>query len=378
MEFLLDPNVVFLNHGSFGACPREVHDEYQRIQRELETQPVYFMQQTLPGMLSAARACLAEFVGAEHDELVFVTNPTYAVNALARCLELGPGDELLTSNHEYGACMNAWRFMQQRAGFEIVQQTIELPVSSDQEIVESIWSGTTDRTKVIFLSHITSPTALTLPVAEICRRAKDRNILTIIDGAHVPGQLELDIKQVDADFYVGTCHKWLCAPKGSSFFYARQSLQHLIEPLVVGWGWGDVERKFDSGKDFTDYFEWLGTHDPSAHLTVPKAIAFQAEHDWLEVRKQCHELAVHAIELVGKLPGVQRVHANEFFQQMALIELPPTTSADQLKRELWQAHRIEVPVIPWRDRVFVRISVQAYNSESDIERLLEGLRLVLA
>ena len=214
MEFLLDPDVVFLNHGSFGACPRVVHDQYQRIQRELERQPVYFMQHRLPEMLSAARGHLAQFIGAEHEEVVFVTNPTYAANALARCLNLGEGDELLTSNHEYGACMNAWRFMQQRAGFEIVQQPIELPVASEDEIVASIWQRVTEKTKVIFLSHITSTTALTLPVAEICRRAKQRGILTIIDGAHVPGQLELDVKEVDADFYVGTCHKWLCGPKG--------------------------------------------------------------------------------------------------------------------------------------------------------------------
>lgn len=377
MEFLLDPDVVFLNHGSFGACPREVHDEYQRIQRELEAQPVYFLQQRLPQLLSDARAKLAQFIGSEHEEVVFVPNPTFAVNALARSLKLGEGDELLTSNHEYGACMNAWRFMQQRVGFKILQQPIELPVASDEEIVDSIWKGVTDQTKVIFLSHITSATALTLPVAEICRRARQRNILTIIDGAHVPGQLELDVKAIDADFYVGTCHKWLCAPKGASLFYARKELQHLVEPLVVGWGWGDVERKFNSGSDFNDYFEWTGTHDPSAYLTVPKAILFQQQHDWPNVRQHCHELANQAIEAACDVPGIHRVHADTFFQQMALIELPADTNVDQLKRDLWQAYRIEVPVIPWRDHVFVRISIQAYNTEADVAQLVKALRYLL-
>ena len=217
MEFLLDPDVVFLNHGSFGACPREVHDEYQRIQRRLELQPVRFIERELPRLLAAARETLARFIGADDDEVVFVTNPTFAVNEIVRSLVLHADDEVLVSDQEYGACRNAWRYMSQQRGFSVVEQSIRLPVTSDEEIIECFWSGVTDNTKVIFLSHITSPTALTIPVAEICRRARMRGIITVIDGAHAPGQIEVNMKAIGADFYTGTCHKWLCAPKGAGF-----------------------------------------------------------------------------------------------------------------------------------------------------------------
>ena len=377
MEFLLDPDVTFLNHGSFGACPREVHEEYQRLQRELETQPVRFLQRRLPDLLHEARNALADYIGAENDEVVFVQNPTFAVNTIAKSLELKADDELLTSNHEYGACMNAWRFMQEAAGFKIVHQTIELPVTSHEQIVEQFWAGVTDRTRLISLSQITSPTALTLPVKEICRRAKERGILTIIDGAHVPGQLDLNVKDVGADFYTGACHKWLCSAKGASFLYASREKQPLVKPLVVGWGWGDVQRQFDSGSEFQDNHQWLGTHDPAAYLTVPKAIQFQRDHDWPTVQKRCRTLAEQAVELLSKLPNIERVHPNEFFLQMGLVEIPASTEPKRLKQQLLDEYNIEVPVIAWQDHMFVRISIQAYNTEANVERLVEAFRNLL-
>ncbi len=377
MEFLLEPEWAFLNHGSFGACPREVHAEYQRIQRQLESQPVRFIQRELPSLLRDARHSLAEFVGAGQDEVVLVPNPTFAVNALARSLKLDKGDQILTSNHEYGACLNAWRFVQERSGFEIVQQPIELPVTSDESIVDQFWSGVTERTKIIFLSHITSPTALTIPVAEICRRAKQRGILTIIDGAHVPGQLDLDLQRLDADFYVATCHKWLCAPKGSAFLFARKDQQPKIQPLVVGWGWGEVDRLFDSDSDFVDYFEWLGTHDPSAYLTVPRAIQFHRENQWDEVQKRCHSLASLAVDQLAKIENVHRVHDDHFFQQMGLVELPAATDVKAVKSRLADEFCVEVPVFTWQSRNFLRISIQAYNTKAHIDQLADGLRACL-
>ncbi|MCP4189009.1 MAG: aminotransferase class V-fold PLP-dependent enzyme [Planctomycetaceae bacterium] len=373
MEFLLESDFVFLNHGSFGACPLEVHEEYQRLQRQLESQPVRFMQQELQPLLQVARSKLADFVGADHDDLVFVANPTYAVNEIARSLQLVPGDEVLVSDQEYGACHNAWRFMSQKQGFSIVEQEIVLPVTSHEEIVEQFWKGVTDQTKVLFLSHITSPTALTLPVTEICQRARERRIITVVDGAHAPGQIDLDLEKIGADFYTGTCHKWLSAPKGAAFLFARREIQSRIEPLIVGWGWGTEARTVDSGNDFLDSHEWLGTSDPSAYLTVPKAIEFQQQNSWHTVRQRCHQLAIQAIEIASEVPGLARVHPNEFFQQMALIEITrKIDDPDRLKQQLFEM-KIEVPVIQWKDRVFVRISVAAYNTLADLQRLVMAL-----
>lgn len=374
MDFLLDPEIIFLNHGSFGACPRVVHEEYQRIQRRLEEQPVRFIQRELPDLIADARQSLADFVGAHHDEVVFLPNPTFAVNEIARSLKLGPGDEVLSSDQEYGACCNAWRFMAGKNGFSIVQQGVALPVRSDAEIVEEFWKGVNDNTKVIFLSHITSPTALTIPVAEICRRAKQHGILTVIDGAHAPGQLDIDLHQLGADFYTATCHKWMCAPKGTAFLFARREVQLLIEPLVVGWGWGKDRTQFCSGSDFVDAHQWLGTHDPSGYLTVPKAIQFQAEHDWETVRQRCHRLAARGVDHASdRVANIKRVHDDLFFQQLALLEITNRVNAASLQHSLYLRHKIEVPVIDWKDRQFVRVSVQAYNSARDIDRLVEAL-----
>ncbi|MDG2384865.1 MAG: aminotransferase class V-fold PLP-dependent enzyme [Pirellulaceae bacterium] len=377
MEFLLESDFVFLNHGSFGACPQKVHQEYQRIQLQLESQPVRFMQQELQPLLTAARGALADFVGADHDELVFVSNPTYAVNEIARSLQLDPGDEVLVSDQEYGACHNAWRFMSQKRGFSIVEQSIVLPVASNEEIVDQFWEGITDQTRVVFLSHITSPTALTIPVAEICRRARERRIITVIDGAHAPGQIDIDLKEVGADFYTGTCHKWLSAPKGAAFLYARREIQPQIEPLIVGWGWGTEQRTVNSGNDFADYHEWLGTNDPSAYLTVPKAIEFQRQNSWNSVRQRCHQLAIQAVDIASQTPGLARVHSNEFFQQMALIEVTQKLDdPDRLKRQLFEM-KIEVPIIRWKDRVFVRVSIAAYNTLADVQQLLKALEKLI-
>ena len=377
-DFLLEPEVVFLNHGSFGACPRLVHDQYQRLQRRLESQPVRFLQRELPDLLSEARGCLANYLGGSSQDLVFVPNPTFATNEIARSLQLQPGDELLTSNHEYGACLNAWEFMAQRRGFEIVQQAIDLPVLNDQQVADDFLQGVSDRTKVIFLSHLSSPTALTFPVAEICRRAREQGILTVIDGAHAPGQLPVDLHSIGADFYMGTCHKWLCAPKGAAFLHAQPDAQSLIEPLIVGWGWGEENRQFNSGSNFLDYHEWLGTHDPSAYLTVPTAIEFQSSHDWQSVRSHCHELAVTLIDQAETLPNVSRVHPNEMFQQMALLRITAANiDAHSLKSKLLECG-VEVPVIEWNDRLFIRASLQAYNTSEDVGALLDSLHHILA
>ena len=389
---MLESDVVFLNHGSFGACPRPVFDEYQRIQRRLEAQPVRFLQRELQPLMAEARASLAGFLDVGAADLVFVTNPTYAVNAIARSLGLGRDDEIVTSNHEYGACRNVWQFAEQRSGCSVVEVPLDVTIGTDEQFVEQVFAGVTERTRLIFLSHITSATALTLPVAAVCSRARELGILTLIDGAHAPGQIDLAVGSVGADFYVGACHKWMCAPKGTSFLWARPEVQHLIEPFVVGWGWGDHQSIF-RGSDFLDAFEWLGTHDPSAVLTVPTAIEFQREHDWPTVRSACHQRAVDLIERTSALDRVRGVHDDARFSQMALLELLPMndrTSADgghavdavSLKNRLYDEFRIEVPVTTWTSpagdtRTFVRASIQAYNTDADLDALIEALEVLL-
>ncbi|WP_158262529.1 MULTISPECIES: aminotransferase class V-fold PLP-dependent enzyme [Pirellulaceae] len=373
-EFLLDPDVTFLNHGSFGACPRPVFEEYQRWQRELERQPVRFIQRELPGLLADARKSVGDYLGAKPGELVFVANPTFAANTIARCLPLGEGDEVLITDHEYGACRFAFQFAAQKKGFRVVEQAIPLPVESDEQIVDAFWQGVNAKTKLIFISQITSATALTLPVAKICERARQAGILTMIDGAHAPGQIEVHLGEIGADFYTATCHKWMCAPKGSGIFYVREDRQAMIDPLVVGWGWGP-DKTFHRENEFVENHEWLGTYDPAAYLAVPSAIAWQTEFITPKVRQRSRDLVRSAVELASQMDGMERVHPDAFFFQMGLIDVTARwTDADALKLRLYDQFKIEIPVIRWQNRTFLRVSAHAYTTEKDIQTLLNALQ----
>jgi isopenicillin-N epimerase len=389
--FLLDPDVIFLNHGSFGATPRPVFEIYQSWQRRLEHQPVSFIDKELPGHLEEARQVLGDYLNAGARDCVYVPNTTFGVNVVARSLNLGPGDEVLTTNHEYGACSRVWQFLGQKRGFDVVQQSVPLPRPSPVEFLELFWEGVTERTRVIFISHITSPTAQHLPVEVICARARELGILTLVDGAHAVGQISLDMQAIGADFYTGNGHKWLCGPKGSAFLYTRPEMQALIEPLVVGWGWGE-ERTYTFGSDYLDYLQWLGTNDPAAYLAVPAAIQFQSEHNWPLVRKQCHELLGQAIRRICRLTGLETVYPDgdadlqrtdadlqrtEAIHQMAIAPLPPIDDVNLLKRRLYEEYRIEIPLIEWEANQFIRVSIQGYNSQSDVDALLEALAAVL-
>jgi isopenicillin-N epimerase len=371
-QFLLRPDMTFLNHGSFGACPAPVFAAYQQWQRELEAQPVEFLGRRIAGLLAEARAALAMYVGCESsDDLTFVPNATHAINIVARSLDLQPGDEVLATDHEYGAVDRTWRFICGQRGAHYIRQPIALPLSDPAEVVAQLWAGVTPRTKVIVVSHITSPTALTFPVAAICARARAAGIISVIDGAHAPGQIALDMAALGADFYAGNCHKWLCAPKGAGFLYARRELQPLLQPLIVSWGWEAIT---PGPSPFVDHFGWTGTFDPAAYLTVPAAIAFQAAHDWDGVRAACHALLVAARDRVAALFDLPQIcpAGPEWFSQLAVAPLPPCDTA-ALQRRLWDEHRIEIPIIQWEDRAFARISIQAYNTPEDVERLVAGL-----
>jgi isopenicillin-N epimerase len=388
--FLLQPGVVFLNHGSFGACPRPVFEAYQAWQLELARQPVEFLGRRFEGVMRTAREALAAYVGASADDLVYVPNATTALNIVARSLPLGPGDQVLATDHEYGAIDRTWRFVCQKRGTRYVNYPLPLPLESAEQVVEALWAGVTAHTRVLFLSHITSPTAVILPVAELIRRAREAGILTVVDGAHAPGQIDLDLTALGVDFYTGNCHKWLCSPPGSAFLYARHEAQHLIEPLVVSWGWED--RPDGSGapvRSFVAENEWQGTRDPAAYLSVPAAIRFQAEHDWPRVRAECHELLRKARRRIEELTGLPPIcpdvdlrgledlgglHA--WYAQMAAFPLP-TCDAGLLQRRLYDEYRVEVPIVEWGGKQFVRVSVQGYNTADDLEALAGALENLL-
>jgi isopenicillin-N epimerase len=378
-SFLLRPGIAFLNHGSYGACPQAVFETFQQWQRTLEEQPVEFLGRHLRGLLADARERLAAYVGTSADALVFVPNATHAMNIVARSLQatLAPDDEVLGNDHEYGAVERTWRFLCAQRGAQYRSQHIALPLATPEEVVERLWEGVTERTRVIVVSHITSPTALRFPVAEICRRAADRGILTVVDGAHAPGQVNLDLDTLGADFYLGNCHKWMTAPKGAGFLYARSERQSLLQPLVVSWGW---EARTPGPSPFQDYFEWIGTDEPSAYLSVPAAIEFQTEHDWTAVRAACHELAAEASQRISALTGLAPIcpETTDWWVQMCAIPLPAEgLPAEELKRRLWDDYSIEVPIVEWAGQRFVRVSIQAYNTRRDVDRLVSALEALL-
>jgi isopenicillin-N epimerase len=375
--FLLDDDLVFLNHGSFGACPRAVHRRYQELQRELEGNPVAFLdsRRELPDRLQEARRVLAAHLAARSDDLVFVPNATYGLNVVARSVALAPGDEVLITDHAYGAVERLWRFVCERRGARLVTAAIDLPVESPQEVADTIWRQVTERTRVVCVDHLTSPTALILPVTALVERARRAGILSVIDGAHGPGQLPLDLTQLGADIYVGNCHKWLLAPKGAGFLWARPEVQPLLQPLVVSWGW-QAERPGPSR--FLDEQEWTGTRDPAAWLAVPEAIAFQQRHDWPQVQRRCRALVREARNELGKLTGLLPICPDDglWYGQMHTFALP-ACDPERLQRELRERHRIEIPVFNWRGRPHLRISIQAYNTRRDVEALLQALAELL-
>lgn len=372
--FLLDPEVIHLNHGSFGACPRPVFEVYQAWQKELERQPVEFLGRRATALMAESRQKLAEFLGIEADELVYFTNPTTAINMLARSLKLTPGDEILTTNHEYGAIDRTWRFNCLHTEARYIPRAVPLPVASQADFVESFWAGVTARTRVIFISHITSSTGLIFPVQEICRRARQAGILSIVDGAHVPGQIPLHLPEIGSDIYTGACHKWLCAPKGAAFLYARPEIQPWLDPLVVSWGY---ESEQPSASQFIDYHEWQGTRDLAAFLSVPAAIEFQATHNWEQVRRDCHALAIQTRQRINALTGQEPICPEDWFSQMFSVCLPDDTVLDNLKERLYEEHRIEVPLLLWNEIKLMRVSFQAYNTPADADALLEACAKLL-
>jgi len=374
--FVLDPNIAFLNHGSFGACPKEILQIQFQWQLEMEKNPVEFLSRSSARLLRNAREELATYLTTNTKDLVFIANATTGVNIVAQSLPLHPGDEVLTTNLEYGACDAAWQHICNQRGARYRKVEIPLPYQKER-VTDRIFSEVNSRTKVIYLSHISSGTALILPVEEICRKANKLGILTVIDGAHAPGQIDVNIESIGADFYTGNCHKWLCSPKGAGFLHAKPQHQTLIQAPVISWAYAqgaDTNPAFNASLGQTPFerkLQWLGTNNISACLTVPSAIEFQQTRNWPEVRKKCHELAKHALDTLTARFGIAPIATDADWAQMVAIPVPKQ-NPEALQNRLFNESAVEVPVTTHDEFVFVRVSVQGYNTSEDIERLLDS------
>jgi len=370
-QFLLNPEITFLNHGSFGACPKPIFDNYQYWQAELENEPVQFIQKKSAGYLKNAKEALSAYIHCSADDFFFTPNPTIAINTIMHSLRLQPGDEILATNHEYGAMDRTWNFFCKKTGAVYVKQNIPLPIISKEQMLEDFWKGYSNKTKAIFLNHISSATALVFPVKEICDKAKELELITIVDGAHVPGHIDLDIMKLDPDFYTGTLHKWMLAPKGSSFLYVKKTFQQDLDPLVVSWGY---EADVPGESQFLDYHEYQGTRDISAFLTTVEAIRFLKVNNWTAESARCKKMIldyyVSFCQLVDTVPICPVT--SEFLGQMCSIPIQ-TKEPSVLKELLFQKYKIEIPVMQCDHGIFLRISLNAYNSEKDLEILRSAL-----
>lgn len=368
----LRPGVTYLNHGSFGPAPTCVIEACQRWQRRLESQPMDFLIREFPVALAAARGKLGQFVGAAADDLVFVENATTGMNVVAKSVQLAPGDEVLLNTHEYGAVFRIWERACREAGATLVTNHLALPLHATEEAVDGVTAGLNDRTRLLIFSHVTSPTAVIFPAEVICRRARERGVPTCIDGPHAIAMLPLAISSLDCDYYTASCHKWLCGPFGSGFLYVHPRRQADIQPPLMSWGrplLGDV-------KSWRDELEWVGTRDPEAFLAVPTAI------EWLEgeigveaFRRHGHELARYARQRLAEVCDDPPLVPDDgcWYGTMAACPLPPG-DAPALQRELWERFQIEVPIVEWQGRRFIRVSAHGYNERCHVDYLLHSLR----
>ena len=377
----LDPEVVFLNHGSFGACPRVVLEEQARLRARIEAEPVRFFVEDIERELDKAKASLGQFIGAAPEDLAFVANATSGVNTVLRSLDLGPTDELLVTDHEYNACRNALDFVAARAGAAVVVAHVPFPLSSPEEVVEAILAKVTDRTRLALVDHITSATGIVMPIEEIVSRLRERGVDTLVDGAHCPGQLDLNLDELGAAYYSGNCHKWLCTPKGSAVLYVREDRQERIRPLAISHGANSP--RHDRSR-FRIEADWTGTHDPTPVLCIPAAIeAMGALYPggWGELRERNRALALEGRAALLSALGQEAPCPDEMISHLAAVILPEDTTPhagpyeDPLQVALVKEHSVQVPIMRWaplRAR-YLRISAQAYNSIEQYEHLAKAL-----
>jgi len=383
-QFLLDNKVTFLNHGSFGACPKVIFNEYQSWQKKLENQPVKFLDQFRdfgPNMTNV-REALSKKINCNVNNLVPVVNATTGLNAIIKSLHFKKGDEVIMSNHEYGALEKTWQFIKTKYKIKITIAKVSLPITSEEKFIKDFVKKFTSKTKILFLSHITSPTALLFPIKKLVKIAKQHKIITIIDGAHAPGHIDLNLKNLNADFYSGNCHKWMMSPKGAAFMWSSSKYKNHLDPLIVSHGWNkknnSINQKGALGNSrFIDMFEYNGTKDPAAWLSVPASIKYINDKKntklFITQSKVLYDFALK-LSKTFKMPLL----GDRKFLPPLMISVPiPKVKEIEFQRKLYKNYKIEIPIIPWENKSFARISYQLYNSIKDLEKLEYALKKLL-
>ena len=368
--FMLDPKITYLNHGSFGACPTPIFNELIKWQKKLELEPTKHLAFDIYEYLEQSRISLSNYIDCNKDDIIFSPNPSTALNTVIKSLDLKKNDEILTTNHEYGALDKTWKFICKKTGAKYIQTDIPLPFLSEEDFIERLEAKITSKTKIIFASHITSSTAIIFPAKKISALAKKHNLFCIIDGAHAPAFIDLSIKKINCDVYVGACHKWMCSPKGVSFLYVKKNHQNKIDPLVVSWGY---DSDFPSKSKFLDYHQWQGTKDMSAYLTIPYTIKFLKENNWNKIREKCNKINIWARNEINNLLDKENICDNKFLGQMSSIYMDIEANPKN-NIEFYKKYNIQVPFILWNNKSFFRISIQVYNTKEDIHKLLYALK----
>ena len=376
--FVIDPKSVYLTHGTFGACLKVAFDSKIKWQQKIESDPFDFLNNHAIDNLEYARNSLGKYLNCDSDDVVYFPNPSTALNAVIKSLKLNKGDEVLTSNHEYGTLDRTWQYYSRLKGYDYKHINIDIPYNDKNIFLDAFLKSITKKTKIIYLSHITSSTGLVFPAKEICEIARQNNILSIIDGAHAPGQIEVDISDMNPDIYVGACHKWMCSPKGASFLYANKNIQNSIEPLVISWGW---ESDNPGKSQFLDYHQYQGTNDISAYLTIPEIVKFFEIKKWDTIQKQCHDIVLDFLDNNNIKPCSNNP---EHLAQMLSFKINKDSplvnkifnspiGIIEAQNEIFKYNKIRIPIIVWNNEIFTRLSIQAYNKPQDLEKLLHML-----
>jgi isopenicillin-N epimerase len=362
----LTPDVVFLNHGSYGACPRPVLERQRELRDRMEREPVRFMTRELEPLLDEARQTLAQFVGADPSDLAGVTNATTAVNAVLASLRFRAGDELLVTSHGYNACNNVVRLAAERTGANVVVAQVPFPLEGADQVVEAVLAAATERTRLAVIDHVTSPTALVFPIERIVRALEARGVMVLVDGAHAPGMVPLALDALGASFFTGNLHKWVCAPKGAAFLHVRRDRQPLVRPTVISHGANSP--RTDRSR-FQLEFDWVGTSDPTAFLSMPRALEVLAP--WPELMRRNRDDALAAGTLLTKALRVTLPAPAELLGSMVAVPLQGDQAG--LERWLFDERRIQVPIISFGGRWWVRVSLQRHVRPGDVQALADAL-----